>query len=322
MESVLSEITEEPFLYSKNNVIVEVNTQFTNITGYSNEELIGKSLTEISNLLRIDSQIDLENIQKDCICHVFTSKYEPIEISIYSENVESTNEKFFYIKQNTKSKVYENFDFAKQLYTDNKTGFAILSVTDLILLKANDNYFSFFDEPYNKIENSVGKKLKEIVTGFEGSIAEDFWNSVITTGKAQYTEEFQYEFFKRGVTYWNTSVVPIFIEGELKYLVHTILDVTEKVINRKLLQERVKVIEEQKKQLEAIIENVSEFVCIADKEGKLIKVNSKFKNIYYPNMPQSLEQVNSITKHFDMLGNEVANENKPLMRALRGEKKK
>lgn len=320
MQNILKEIAEKPFLRSKNNIIAEVNTEFINITGYSNDELIGKSLDEISIMLRIDSQMDFENIKKECDCYMFTKEYEPREVTINCRNLKSTNEKIYYIEQNAKSNVYENFNFAKQLYTDNKTGFVILSVPNLTLLKANDNYLNFLDEPYNKIENSAGKKLKEIVTGFECSKVEEVWNSVIATGKTQYIEEFQYDFFKKGITYWNTSIVPIFVEGELKYLINTILDVTEKVLNRKLLQERLNVIEEQKKQLEAIIENVSEFVCIADKEGKIIKVNSKMKNIYCNYKLQSLGEIYNIGKHFDMLGNEVTAENNPMIRLLRGEK--
>lgn len=76
----------------------------------------------------------------------------------------------------------------------------------------------------------------------------------------------------------------------------------------------------KKKQLEAIVENVSEFVCIADKEGKIIKVNSKMKNIYCNYKLQSLGDIYNIGKHFDMLGNEVTAENNPMIRALRGEK--
>lgn len=320
VKNILKEIVEKPFLCSKNNIIIEVNTEFINITGYSNNELIGKSLSEISKLLRIDSKIDFENIKKECNGCMFTKECEPREITINCRNIKSTNEKFYFIEHNTKSNIYENFDFAKQFYTDNKTGFAIFSVPDSILLKANENYLDFLNEPYNKIENSAGKKLKEILTGFKCSKAEEVWNSAITTEKTQYVEEFQYDCFKRGVTYWNASAVPIFVEGKLKYLISTILDVTEKVLNTKLLQERLRVIEEEKKQLEAIVENVSEFVCIADKEGKIIKVNSKMKNKYYNYKPLNLGEVYKSGKYFDLLGNEVTAENKPIMRALRGEK--
>jgi len=58
VQNILKGTAEKPFLRSKNNIIAEVNTEFINITGYSNDELIGKSLNQISIMLRIDSQID------------------------------------------------------------------------------------------------------------------------------------------------------------------------------------------------------------------------------------------------------------------------
>ena len=82
MECILKKPNEEPFLYSKNNIVNEVNDEFINLTGYSNNELIGKSLTEISNMLRIDSQVYLENIENEHSGYLFTKEYEPIEITI------------------------------------------------------------------------------------------------------------------------------------------------------------------------------------------------------------------------------------------------
>ena len=42
MECMLKNSDQKPFLYSKNNIVVEVNNEFVNLTGYSNNELIGK----------------------------------------------------------------------------------------------------------------------------------------------------------------------------------------------------------------------------------------------------------------------------------------
>ena len=322
MKYILKKKVEKPFLYSKNNIVAEINNEFTNLTGYSNNELIGKSLTEISTMLKIDSQIYLENIENEYSCYMFTKKYEPIEVTISCESLNCENEKAYFIKENASSRVKEKFDFVKQLYTDSKTGFSIISVPDLILLKANENYLNYLGEPYNKMDNSIGKKHKEIIPGYEGNKAEEIWNSVITTGKPYYVEEFQHNYFKRGVTYWNSSIVPIFIEGKLKYIINKTLDVTERVLNRKLLHERVKIIEEQKEQLEAVIENVSDGVFISDKEGKYIKVNSKVRNIYSDDSLNCLGDSHKINNYFDMLGNEIAVENMPISRALNGEKVK
>jgi len=322
MKYVLKKFNKKPFLYSKNNIVAEVNNEFMNFTGYFEKDLIGKSLTEISCMLKIDSQIYLENIENEYSCHMFTKEYEPREITISCKSLKCKNEKIYFIKETPNSSVKEKFDFVKQLYTDSKTGYSIISVPDLILLKVNQNYLNTLDEPYNKMDNSIGKKHKEIITGYECSEAEEIWKSVITTGKPYHVEEFQHNYFNRGVTYWNLAIVPIFVEGNLKYIINKMLDVTEKVLDRKLLHKQVEIIKEQKEQLEAVIDNVSDGVFILNKEGKHIKVKSKTIDICPNDSIKYLGDSRKINKYFDMLGNEITIENMPITRALNGEKVK
>jgi len=253
MEYILKKPDEKPFLCSKNNIVTEIDNHFINLTGYSNSELIGKSLTEISCMLKIDSQIYLENIEYEYTCFMFTKEYKPIEVTISCERLKYNNENIYFIEENKNSSIKERFDFVKQLYTDRKTGISILSAPDLIILNVNVNYLNFFDGPYNRIDNCIGKKHEIIISKYAGSEAEKNWNSVITTGKPYYVEEFEQDCCESGITYWNISIVPVFVGGNLKYIINKILDVTEKVINRKLLNERVEIIKEQKEQLEACL---------------------------------------------------------------------
>ena len=320
MKYIFKNVFEKAFLYSENNVVTEVNNNFINLTGYSNKELIGKSLTEINNMLRIDAQVNLENIENEYSCYMFTKELEPKEVIISCKGLNGQNEKAYLIKETENSIVKEKFDFIKQLYTDSKTGISIISVPDLILLNVNDNYLNYFDKPNNTVDKYIGKKHKEIINEYGVTKAEEIWNYVITTGKPYYFEEFEHQCYNRGIIYWNVSVVPMFIEGKLKYIINKILDVTEKVINKKLLQERIEVIKEQKEQLEAVIENVSDYVFISDKEGKIINVNSKVKNNFDSNILSDLEEIYKSNKYFDMLGNEIAKEKMPKIRALNGEK--
>jgi len=314
MKYILKKINEKPFLCSKNNIVTEVNNEFLILTGYFKNELIGKSLSEISIMLRLDSQIDLGNIKNDYIGYIFTKECEPIETIIDCKRLECKNEKSYFFKENPNLKVNEKFNFAKQLYTDDKTGVVVLSIPDLILLKANENYLNFLDEPYKKIENSLGKKQKEIITGFEGSNVEEIWNSVINEGKTYHFEEVQYDYFKRGITYWNSSTVPIFTEGKLKYVIHTVLDVTEKVLNTKLLTERVKVIEEQKEQLEGIIENMSDKLIIFDKDGYIIKINQSGRNfILNYDKFKKLDDFYKTYEMFDIDGNLIVKSKEELL---------
>ncbi|AWK51685.1 PAS domain-containing sensor histidine kinase [Clostridium beijerinckii] len=320
MKGILEDTIEKSFLYSKNNIVIEVDIDFIALTGFTNNELIGKTLTEISNMLRIDSQVYIENIEEEYSGYIFTKEYEPKEVNIYYENLNCENEKIYFFKENVDSRIKEHFDIFKQLYADGKTGFSIISTNDLILLKANENYLNYLNESYNKINDSIGKKLKELIIPYESSKIEEMWNSVITTGKPYYVEEFQHDFHKRGVTYWSLSIVPIFIEGKLKYIISTALDVTKRVLSRKLLKEEFKIIKEEKEYLESVVENITDGSFISNKDGEIIKVNSKLRNKYPHDTINCLKSIQKMRKYFDTSGNEITHENDPIIRALNGEK--
>ncbi|AWK53131.1 histidine kinase [Clostridium beijerinckii] len=253
---------------------------------------------------------------------MFTKEYEPIEVTISCERLKHNNENIYFIEKNKNSSIKERFDFVKQLYTDRKTGISIISVPDLIILDVNDNYINFFDEPYNRIDNCIGKKHDIITSKYRGSEAEKKLNSVITTGKPYYVEEFEQDCCESGTTYWNISIVPMFVEGNLKYIINRILDVTEKVINRKLLNERVEIIKKQKQQLEAIAENISDQLVFIDKNGdytlinKIAKPNLLYDIITIKNDHTALKQA----EYFDMNGDLISYENLPVQRVIRGEK--
>jgi signal transduction histidine kinase len=312
----LKKDTEKLFLYSKSNIVAEVSNKFLNFTGYSEKELIGKSLREISCMLRIDSQVYLENIENEYSCYMFTKEYEPKEVTIVCKNLQYENEKICFIKENATTCIKEKFDFVELFSTDRKTGVAINSVPDLILLKSNQNYLDTLDEPYNKMENSIGRKKKEISTGYEGSKYEELWNTVISTGKPYYFEEREYNHYKSGDKYWNSSIVPIFVEGKLKYIIQTALDVTEKVLNRK-------VINQKNEELNAIIENMSDGLFSVDKDYKYTGLNTNVKEfIYKHDSMKNIGDTFSHTKYYDAQGNLLKIEDHPAYRVLRGERLK
>ena len=47
----------EPYLYSCDSIITEVNKEFIDFTGFTMDELLGKSLIEIGDMLKFNSQI-------------------------------------------------------------------------------------------------------------------------------------------------------------------------------------------------------------------------------------------------------------------------
>jgi len=62
----------KPCLYSCDNIITEANKEFIGFTGYALDELLGKSLIEIGVMIRINSQIPLDDISGKYSGYVFT----------------------------------------------------------------------------------------------------------------------------------------------------------------------------------------------------------------------------------------------------------
>lgn len=315
MEYILKKSDEKSFLYSKNNIVTEVNNDFINLTGYSYNELIGKSLIEISNMMRIDSQINLENIESEYSCYMFTKEYDPKEITISCKRSKCQNEKRYFINEKSNSNIKGKFTYLEHIYSSNEIAVAIYSLPDLIILRMNDKYLEVLDAPYNKRENVVGKKKIETMIRCKGSNAEKILSSNIKTGKPSFEKEVKYEYFERGTTYWDISLVPIYIDGKEKYLVENTTDVTENVVNRNLVKK-------QKEELEVIIENSSDQVIFINKNGEYNRMNktAKENSLYDVTTVKSTQMDFEQAEYFDMDGNLILYENMPTQRVLRGEK--
>lgn len=321
MRYTLKKKYERPFLHLRNDIIIEVNEEFINFTGYLRDELIGKTIYEINSMLRLNFQICLENIKDEYSCYMFTRSYEPREVTILCKTLEYKNEKMYFFKEKVNSRIQDKFMYVEQLYANNQIGVSIFSFPDLILLRVNQKQLDFFDAPYNKIENSIGRKAKEIITGYEGSNVEEIWSNIIKTGNPHYADEDKYDYSKRGVTYLDMSIVPIYIEGKAKYIVKTTKEVTEKVLNRKVVEEQIKVIKQQKDELEVIIESMSDGLCIIDKDYNYSLLNSSGRKFLYK--PDSIKNMGDAlihTKYYDLQGELLQCADLPAVRALNGEK--
>lgn len=62
------------------------------------------------------------------------------------------------------------------------------------------------------MEKCLGTTLKESVLGFEGSNSDKFFSTILTTGKPEYYNEFKYDHYSRGITYWDGTAAPIYID--------------------------------------------------------------------------------------------------------------
>ena len=339
MENIFYDKKIEPNFYSREGIITEVNEEFTDFTGFRMDELLGKSLIEIGDMLKINSQMLLEDINSKCKYsgYIFTKFFEAKEVYISLLHNKITNENVYNFVEILNSKLDDKLIFVEQTFVENISGVAVYSVPDLILLKANQKYLDSMDSPFNKEKNSIGKNVREIVTRFAGRLDDVIGSEIIETQKAFYTKEFRVDDFEGGTTYWDSTQTPIIENGKTKYIFTTDIDVTERVLKNKNIEEQNKIIKQQKEQLAqqntqlaqqntqliGIIENLSEGVTVTDNKGKFIMSNLEAKRLVYElDQAKFLGDAFKTTKYFNMKGTEIPFENLPEIRALRGERVK
>lgn len=237
--SGFDDFSNEAYLLETNGRIDGLSHAFFKLTGFNNEDVVGLSLNDIIILLRLNITVqDLANRKKEDGLYLFTKSYEAVEVILTVTALE-LNRKIYQFREKLDPRITNKFMFVEQLCSDNVVGVAIHSVPDLILLKTNQKYLDFQNPPNNLIENSIGKTFKERVNGFSGSKAESVFLDIIRTGNSFYPQDFEFEYFYRGTTYWDSSLVPITIDGKVKYIIETVNEVTERVLNKKQSEEHI-----------------------------------------------------------------------------------
>ncbi|WP_158291375.1 PAS domain-containing protein [Desulfosporosinus sp. Sb-LF] len=244
--------TEDSYIVSSHNIVTEIGNGFLELTGRSMDEpmdnLIGKSLVEIGEMLRINSQILLENIHNYYAGYIFTKFLEPREVNISLFYDKDTNEQIYTFVEKPNSRLDDKLSFVKQTLLDNIVGAAIYSVPDSIMLRVNQNYLDFHDSPFNE-ETSLGLPISKIITGYVGTESEVVTNTALETGKTSYHREIRLNKFARGITYWDTIRTPIFESGKIKYMLLTTTEATERVLKNQIIEQQNEIIIQQKQEL-------------------------------------------------------------------------
>lgn len=341
MECLVNTRISEPSLYSFDSIITDVNDEFMKFIGFTKDELLGKSIIEIGNMLKVNSQIFCDSIYSVNSTFVFTKLLEAREVNISCFYIRETNRRVYTFNEKENSRLEDKLLFVEQTFIENLRGAAIYNAADSTLLKVNQRYLEFMEPPFNKEESIIGKSIKECVTRVVGSKFQEMWNSVIETLKSQYIKEFRFDDSVKGISYWDAILTPIFENGKMKYIFVTATEITKMVIKNQGIKRKNRMIEQQKEKLESqnkqielqnkqleekntqltsIIENLSEGVVIMDHKGKVIMTNPEAnKLIYKSDRFSTLCETLKNTKYFDMESNEISHENMPPIRALNGE---
>jgi PAS domain S-box-containing protein len=319
------------YLSTNNGVIVNVENSFLQMTGYIKEDLLYLNISDVFNLL-LSSTIkicDLSSSKNSIEGFIFTKAFQAREVVITFSYGLTENEKIYSVIEKPDSRLENNFLFIEQLYKDNSIGVAIHGTAEFLLLKANQAYMDFQDSPYNDIKKSIGKSFKERVSGFEGSKTEKVFKEIFKSGISYNLKELEYEYFKRGLTYWDSSLVPILVEGKVKYIIEIVSEVTERVGVRKLAEKQAEIIKQnnevilnQNKQLNTILENTTEGVVAVDKHGNILRMNASALRIHGFSSIEEYENIEDFYSNYEITnldGLPVPTEEWAWSRAFRGE---
>ncbi|WP_259472500.1 PAS domain-containing sensor histidine kinase [Clostridium estertheticum] len=250
MINTFSETIIVPYLYSCANIVTEVNKEFLDLTEYTWSELVGKPIKEVGNMLRFNLYPLEYKLNNKYSGYIFTKFLNALEVDILISIGSETNSKLYTFVEKPNSRLNDKLIFVEQMFIDNISGVAVYSVPDLILLKANQKYLNFTYSNYNKEENSIGKPIGEVITGFAETPTEVIFNSVLISKKTSYIKEFEFDNITKGKTYWDSTQTPIFDNGRMKYIFHTAVEVTHRVLKNQNIERQNRIISHQNECLE------------------------------------------------------------------------
>lgn len=312
-----SDILLYPYIATAENKIIKVDQGFAQLTGYKAEELAGLTLQELGSILRLN--IDIANVLFEEDIYIFTRDLEARNVQII-KGESSPEGAVYYFGERLHSRLNEKFPGIFQLQKDNIMGIALFKLPEMLLLSANQTWLDFLDKPYNVPVNSLGRRVPDIITGWKGSTAEQIWDNLLKEGKAYRNKEYRYENFERGETYWDENLTPVYEGGILKYAIEITTDITEKVLQKKQLEEQAAIIRNHNERMKAVIDNITNAFFIVNKDKQIVLINKDAKEFFYnPEKYHGLGDSLKHTKYYDISGNELALEDMPGMRILRGE---
>ena len=216
------------------NIVTDFDNGFLELTGYSKEEIEDKEISFVfTKLLRLPEETYKRiNFKSRTECFIFTKTLEAREVTISLLKDPISKAKVYIVEEKPNSRLEEKLLFEAQVFLDNKIGCGIYSVPDLKLLKSNQKLQDLKNFLFNKKENIIGKYLKEIATDCEKSEIGEIFKRILETKKSYSIKEFRFDNYSGDIAYWDSTLTPIFVNGEMKYIYENTADVTKQVLNK------------------------------------------------------------------------------------------
>ncbi|MDQ2805499.1 MAG: response regulator [Chloroflexota bacterium] len=166
--------------------------------------------------------------------------------------------------------------FLESLIAHVPAGIVSFSVPDFRVRQANPFFLQFLDEPFRSGARPVlGLQLAEFIPQARESGVQAIYENVAASGQPFTINEFEFQGFARGVTYWNWSLVPLREQptGPVSGVLLLVSEVTTGVRANRRLSEALDVTRRQAAELDGTIQQMVEGVAVVDRDGNLTKIN-------------------------------------------------
>lgn len=310
-----------PYLMIENSVVVGAGKKLLEYLDYEAEDIIGINELEVLDMFGKHNQIFSSKVQAPYL--LFTKKGDAVFFDVkFTEHVSSHRRLYIFEKKESLI-CKQDLNTIHQLISNSPFGMAVISVPDIILLNANQPWLNRLDEPYNRKEVSIGRRISEIMTGWKDSVFEKVWNTVLDSGKACHMPEYRYSGLRKGVSFWNISLTPIYERGKLTYFVEITYDVTETVMNRNKIKLQKDQLFKQYQQFETVVENMSDALFIIYPDYNAISLNQEAKAIEHLfNYFHINDEPPKDIRYFDSQETEIPFCELPFFKLLQGEQLK
>lgn len=254
-----AELNGSTYLMVNNGLVEDMGCAFTSLTGYSKSDFYHKRISEVMHkLFKFDFDPEKSTVSE---CYLFKKSYEVIEVRISIYEVGRANQKLYLFQQKDNLILNSELSFVCKLMKENHMGVGLYSCPGFRLLKANRRYLEYLQDAYNTEESPIGLCLGEIIPNYDESKMKSLWQDIARTGRTAYLKELQTVSENGDSRYWNGSFNPITEDGEVKYIVAIMEDITEDVLKRKL-------IEKKNEELKRAIEMKDEMLMLISHELK------------------------------------------------------
>lgn len=270
MKNLDNKTNEEPYISYKDNIIYYVSDEFIKLTGYKTKDFLGKTLEQVSEILR--SNIDIGSDDEDISYkkYIFTSQDKPIHINFIFKDLDDNKKKLYFIKTDSNAFLQGVLSTCVDVDKDDRVSEAILNYPDLIHLKTDQNYIKqikLFNLGESDIIGSILVPLKPIFDYIKEK-------SYFFEENKMFIDAFGNQ------KYLTIKANLIFEEGEASYIKTTLIDDTKKVLEGKEFEKKTK-------EMDIILENTPDAISKLNTHGEYTYMNKAYFEKISPYIPST-----------------------------------